>query len=615
MEEFFSALDQYMAQNGKGTNYLAKKMLDIFEGDQSPFDVERGPLNTLSTKILELGETLANASDSLQSLALVSNTISDFEYKIKKIVLPDFSLFQKVIDSVQPATPTAAPKTTASSAVAAVALESIDANTKSTNVHIERASILIEKSNKYLLDLVRFFMPTSTTADRQHKKMRDKRADNFFEQMTAINKKANRESVIREPSPSPPRKGILARTTNIFSTQNNVGEAKSSFLGSLLKWGAILLSLPFIYDFVNKSPLGEVLTSAAGKLFNNITEWLGTNIFTIDNAKNIGLSIGGLFKKLFDNIYNDFDSGNYGTVAIKVALVLFAANLTGLTGTIISAGKLLVSGMGALSSQLVVVTVALVAMGYAVNKIKEAWEKWKHFQDTTKKAQDSSTFLAKQTRAIVEEERKVVDPQLLDLRMKSTTQPLSTEEKIRLQFLETQSRITSQLEKQTKLLQYRDTLSLLKDGVEYNRTTDKIDQSSVQIEKDLGVRDQLVIEGRKIGIDLWKYIDIKPAVKVTPVQDGEIVVPDKKDAHIFAKGGGPFDKTIKQMNDRIQEMSDILVEGFSTLVHTSATGSMQVVQSVLATAPAPPVAPSNFGGRDPIREFRNRVDRQLNFGH
>jgi hypothetical protein len=103
--------------------------------------------------------------------------------------------------------------------------------------------------------------------------------------------------------------------------------------------------------------------------------------------------------------------------------------------------------------------------------------------------------------------------------------------------------------------------------------------------------------------------------KVTKVQDAEIVIPDKKDSHLFAKGGGPFDLALKDVNKKVDTIIAVLSEGFSGLASITAQSGGAVAQAVVASAGASKQTPVTvIGGSNPIQRHRINTGRHIEFG-
>lgn len=104
--------------------------------------------------------------------------------------------------------------------------------------------------------------------------------------------------------------------------------------------------------------------------------------------------------------------------------------------------------------------------------------------------------------------------------------------------------------------------------------------------------------------------------KRTNIQDAEIIVPDKRDAHIFSKGGGPFDVALKDVNKKVDTIISILADGFSGLAAVTAQSSGAVAQAVIAGAGAVKTGKSVvIGGSNPIHRHRVNTGNHIEFRH
>jgi hypothetical protein len=89
--DIISAIEQYLAKSGKGNSYLADKITEIFEADNSPFNNNGTILSDLRTNIIELNKSMGKTEKKMNSL---SSTIQTFITKIKNVKLPDSKNFK-----------------------------------------------------------------------------------------------------------------------------------------------------------------------------------------------------------------------------------------------------------------------------------------------------------------------------------------------------------------------------------------------------------------------------------------------------------------------------------------------------------------------------------------
>lgn len=86
-----------------------------------------------------------------------------------------------------------------------------------------------------------------------------------------------------------------------------------------------------------------------------------------------------------------------------------------------------------------------------------------------------------------------------------------------------------------------------------------------------------------------------------------IIVPNSKDDVVMAKNGGPFDKAFKEMNHKLEILTAVFSEGVQLIANTNASGSNSIVQAVVATGGNKSSHPVIINGSDPIHNFRTRA--------
>lgn len=85
------AIEEYLAKNGKGNSYLADKITEIFESDDSLLNVNGTFMSELKQSFLDMKNSADKFKKKIDSL---SSNINQFANNIKQVKFPDFSNFQ-----------------------------------------------------------------------------------------------------------------------------------------------------------------------------------------------------------------------------------------------------------------------------------------------------------------------------------------------------------------------------------------------------------------------------------------------------------------------------------------------------------------------------------------
>lgn len=96
------------------------------------------------------------------------------------------------------------------------------------------------------------------------------------------------------------------------------------------------------------------------------------------------------------------------------------------------------------------------------------------------------------------------------------------------------------------------------------------------------------------------------------IKDGEIIIPDKKDAHIFAKEDGPFNKNLTEMNNKMSALISVFAEGVQMIANTTSQGSSSIVNAVVSSG-SNDSSSVLAGSVDPIGEYRLRAARAIEY--
>lgn len=116
--------------------------------------------------------------------------------------------------------------------------------------------------------------------------------------------------------------------------------------------------------------------------------------------------------------------------------------------------------------------------------------------------------------------------------------------------------------------------------------------------------------------DFKPYSGQRYDLPVKQVQDARVngknlIVPSNQDDVIMAKTNGPFDKAFKEMNHKLDVLTDVFSQGVELIASASVNGSSTIVQAVLASGAGSKQTPVIISRTDPIHSFRNRAQRAI----
>jgi hypothetical protein len=81
------AIEQYLAKTGKGKSYLADKIAEVFESDDSPFNVNGTALTELRNNILDMNKNMSQNSKHIDKM---SRGLQSFAAKLKNTKITKF---------------------------------------------------------------------------------------------------------------------------------------------------------------------------------------------------------------------------------------------------------------------------------------------------------------------------------------------------------------------------------------------------------------------------------------------------------------------------------------------------------------------------------------------
>jgi hypothetical protein len=111
------------------------------------------------------------------------------------------------------------------------------------------------------------------------------------------------------------------------------------------------------------------------------------------------------------------------------------------------------------------------------------------------------------------------------------------------------------------------------------------------------------------------YSGARYDLPVKQVQDARVsgknlIVPSNQDDVVLAKNNGPFDRAFKDMNHKLDVLTNVFSQGVELIASASVNGSSSIVQAVVSTAGSKQ-APIISNSSDPIHSFRTRAQRAI----
>lgn len=628
INDAFSAIDDYMAKNGKGQNYLAKKFIDLFEGADSPLNVKNGAMVAVVDKFKKLGKSIDNFDTTVNSMGMkVRIMMAALKPTSFRLLNDSADRLSKKMDSYGKALKL--PRL--SSSVARINNpfpKKIENHLSNIDKNISR----IEHTTGFTKFIIST-MATMMAASSREKVLPPSSNNNYTKSPRSIQLFSNNNSSNYSPNEST-KKGFFGKLfSGIWSITKIVGGIyllgklkqylddtstgrsikaliKSMFTTVLGKITSIVTSKELWKTLGNSVLLlVDVAGSIADNIFKYVIEPISTKVKQVDWGKAVEY-MGNKMKWIYSNILEpiitsisnsikkDLDNGDWGSLTTKMlgTVGVLSLGFGGLLGSFTSlAGIVGVPGVAVGAGLIAASTLLFNRM----NALADMWnESSKLAHDQGLKLQNGAYMM---TNNIKEYERKLkviedaiagtpdgpVKDALLTERIRNIS--LSETEKARQRFGMAEGKL---LDLQNRSILDRFNISSIK--------------SAAAIEYEYSVAK-------------YKYNDLlkksqAPRPDVKKVQDAEIIIPDKKDSHLFAKGGGPFDVALKDVNKKVDMIISVLSDGFSGLAQITAQSGGAVAQAVVASAGASKTAPATvIGGVNPIQRHRINTGRHIEF--
>jgi hypothetical protein len=247
------AFDEYMKNNGGGSNYLKSKFKKIFENKDAPLNGETGPLVKLADASKTFAKKLAAMSSKLEK------PLGKFKDSLSKSV-DTFNDLSKYVKSLKPTNAIPPPiASTIGGTNQPLNLTNFMVDMRKMISETESPMVITGISAAALATLSGLFTKKEDILPPKDEK------EGFFKSLLATWK---------EKTDQKPKK---EKTTNIFD-QEDSGENKGSLLGSILEWGALILTGAYIIKLLNETPLGKKIKGFIKETISGIFTWIGEKL-------------------------------------------------------------------------------------------------------------------------------------------------------------------------------------------------------------------------------------------------------------------------------------------------------------------------------------------------
>jgi hypothetical protein len=246
------AFDEYMKNNGGGSNYLKSKFRKIFDNKDAPLNGETGPLVKLAEASRTFAKKLADLSSKMEK------PLGKFKDSLTKTV-DTFDDLSKYVKSLKPVNPIGgSPSTIVGDKP--LDLGSFLVDMRKMISETESPMIITGISAAALATISGLFTKKEDVLPPSDEKA------GFFKSLLELWKDRTN------------KKSKEDKTTNIFAQENNSGENKGSLLGTILKWGALILTGAYIIKLLNETPLGKKIKGFIKETITGIFTWIGEKL-------------------------------------------------------------------------------------------------------------------------------------------------------------------------------------------------------------------------------------------------------------------------------------------------------------------------------------------------
>lgn len=635
ISDIMTAIDSFLTKKGKGDSYLVKKITSLFEGEDAPFDSEKGILSEFRKKIKKL-------NDSVEKFTENSNNFSK-KIKIFNSVFTDNFLKN---------------------------LRAFRDNLKISVLHDFFENIKHVNKNLKKINRINFNI--------NNKPVNKNQQQNFSNKESVIKTKKILDVRIIEISKDVTN-NIVNKLSSLFSQKINYTKEEiptkkedsgiiSNIIKTILGVSAFFSGVGFISKFLNETEIGKIIKEKFGEFKDNaltiIKPFLkGMMEFMMEGVKTVFVEFPKYFLKSTFNFFGLKQMLGKENEGLSVLLTkgiyysvknLFTKSLNGftfgLTGKLSVISKNLFSIFGdkliKTGSQLMESVTSIMGSGQSTTKL---------LSNITKIGKGGIFKLVGSSLKIIGKRIPIIGTLIsfkdaYDRFQKGDTIGgfISIGSGIATIFPGIGTAISIGLDILNAVLDYSDSGSHFKNMVNNNvvvKAVGDVINGTINFIKDIlnwvspvswakniwswlkntkaNVEKNIQNHsggsdfekksdyGTRYDIPLKRTSDIRydaPLKKVNDarVNDKNIIIPNNKDDVIMAKNGGPFDKAFKDMNNKLELLTNVFVEGVQLIASANASGSSNIVQAVISTG-SNKQAPVIINNSDPIHNFRMRA--------
>lgn len=256
--QILPALDAYMKENGGGTKYLATRLRRIFDNKTAPLNSTTGPL------------------------AILAQSTKDFTKKIDKISKSIDSTFTPFIANIGAMNNMVSKITKLFDSETKSFLENLEKNSEGKiNGSVSDNSVVQNQQNELLMkSFDKLFREKPLPITIQNIDPQVIRTLEMFKNKEEVLPDKNKSLLSSFFNKKPQAANISLQNNNISNRggDDNSSGKSSSILGSILKWGALLISGAFIIKLLNETPLGQKIKEFIKTSISGIFTWIGEKL-------------------------------------------------------------------------------------------------------------------------------------------------------------------------------------------------------------------------------------------------------------------------------------------------------------------------------------------------
>ena len=266
-QQLILALDDYMKNNGGGTKYLATRMRKLFDNKDSALNADTGPIALLAKTCKDFAKKIEKLSKSTENaITPFVKNMDNMDKVISKITTmfdSNVTPFLQNLRNVPPPLPT---------------------NGTGNNDPI----VQNQQNVLWMESLAKIFQTKPIPITIQNIDPQVIKALELMRNKEEILPEKNTlSSIMNSVFGKKEKQSSNVSLTNIQNGNDSESSSKgsSSLLGSVLKWGALLLSGAFIIKLLNETPLGQKIKDFIKDSIRGIFTWIGEKLTNPETQK------------------------------------------------------------------------------------------------------------------------------------------------------------------------------------------------------------------------------------------------------------------------------------------------------------------------------------------